>query len=276
MALAMLFLPHLPGLAFLSGAPSLAIPWILCACLLCFIASIINHNHMHCRIFRDNALNILLNLALSIARGHTATGIVIPHQLNHHIEVGSDRDWIRPNLSGPGIGWRRLPRYVTFASINMMIQRTKPAAPVLPSQRLRSLRIEKAFLFAAIALAAVHDWHVFLLFNALPWLLGLSMLVAVNLLQHDACSPTMLLGESRDFTGTLGNWLFFNNGFHTAHHWRPAAHWSKLPALHLELQTQFSYAHQSHHSIMAYLWQFLWSRKPLIIRDTQEQILPLK
>jgi fatty acid desaturase len=264
MALAMLFLPHLPGLAFLSEESILAILWIFCTSLLCFIASIINHNHMHCRIFRNNTHNVLLNLALSITRGHTATGIVIPHQLNHHIEAGSDRDWIRPSLSGYGIGWRRLPRYVVFASINMMIKRTKPAAPVLPGQRLRSLRIEKAFLFAAIALAAVHDWHVFLLFNALPWLLGLSLLVAVNLLQHDDCSPAELRGESRDFTGTLGNWLFFNNGFHTVHHWCPAAHWSKLPALHLELQAQFSYAHQSHRSIMAYLWQFLWSRKPFI------------
>lgn len=250
----MLIAPHFFALTNIA-----AMPWILCASWLCFTVSIINHNHMHCRMFRHNALNLTTNMALSLARGHTATGIVVPHHFNHHIEAGSDKDWIRPALAGTGLGWVRLPRYVVMASVTMMIQRLQPGAPALGYRYLSSLRLEKIFLFIAIAVAVLHDWRIFLLFNVIPWMLGLTLLVGVNLLQHDACSPTTPLGESRNFTGMVGNWFFFNNGYHTAHHLRPSAHWCELPKLHATLRSSLPSADLEQHSIFAYLWKYLWS-----------------
>jgi beta-carotene hydroxylase len=243
--LAALVLPH---------AIDVPLAWIALASVLCFIASIVNHNHMHCRTFRRQRHNLLYNLALSIARGHSATGIVVPHQFNHHKESGASGDWIRPALAGKGIGWLRLLRYVPAASLTMMVERARAGAPVLPARRQRSQDIERWFLAAVIGIALVHDWRVFLLFNAVPWLLGLCLLVGVNLLQHDACIP----GESRNFTGRVGNWLFFNNGYHTAHHLRPSMHWSALPLLHAELTPRLP---QQFTSILAYLWRFGWATR---------------
>ena len=42
--------------------------------------------------------------------------------------------------------------------------------------------------------------------------------------------------HSRNFTGKWLNAFLFNNGFHFAHHWKPMAHWSELPALHAQVQ----------------------------------------
>jgi beta-carotene hydroxylase len=207
---------------------------------------------MHCRVFRRDRDNLLFNLALSVARGHSATGIVVPHQFNHHEEAGSGGDWIRPALAGKGLGWVRLMRYVWRASISMMVERGRIGAPLLPQRRCRSQRLERLFLAAGIGAAALHDWRIFLLFDVLPWLLGLCMLVAVNLLQHDACG----VGESRDFTGNVGNWMFFNNGYHSAHHLRPSVHWSALPALHAELGPTRQFP-----SILTYLWRFGWATR---------------
>ena len=247
LALGALVLPHCWPLP-----PAARPAWVLAASLLCFIASIVNHNHMHCRVFCRDAHNLLFNLVLSMARGHSATGIVVPHQLNHHELAGSDGDWIRPVLAGKGRGWLRLVRYVWRASMTMLSERVRAGAPPLPPARRASQQLERLLLVLVIGAAAWHDWRVFLLFNVVPWLLGLCLLVAVNLLQHDACA----IGQSRDFTGGAGNWLFFNNGFHSAHHSQPALHWSALPALHAELRPPLP---QQHHSILAYLWRFGWA-----------------
>ncbi|MEN3296951.1 MAG: hypothetical protein V7642_6204 [Burkholderiales bacterium] len=254
---------HMQGM--LLGQPFACVPWIFMTGVLCFIASVINHNHMHSRMFRLPALNLLLNVALSLARGHTASGIIVPHHYNHHAEASSPEDWIRPQLAGSGLGWIRLGRFVVTASLNMMVRRTEQNAPALPARMRRSQQFERTFLIAAVGIAFLHDWWACLIFNVVPWLLGLAMLVGVNLLQHDDCLPDLPYGESRNFTGPIGNWLFFNNGYHTAHHNRPSLHWSKLPQRHAILAARLPRPDLEQSSILSFLWHFGWHRTPAAV-----------
>ena len=257
LTLALLLVPQASPL---SGGWAAA--WLIAACLACFLASLVAHNHMHCPTFRAPLLNAAFDVALSIARGHTASGIVVPHNLNHHRLAGAAGDWIRPQLAGKGLGWLRLLRYVGRASANMLQQRRRPGAPRLSRRRQARLRLEQGVLAITITLLTLHDLHAFLLFAALPWLVGLGMLVGVNLLQHDRCEPGHRLAESRNFVGSIGNWLCFNNGFHTAHHLEPARHWSELPASHLALRSALPRTDLEQASILAFLWRFGWSRTP--------------
>lgn len=236
-----------------------ALAWVAASSLACFIASIVSHNHLHCAVFSQHACNVALNVGLSLARGHTASGIIVPHNYNHHPHALSEEDWIRPGLSGRGLGWVRLFRYVLRASGNMLVQRMRPGAPRLSVAQRKSLVIEKMALAAWILVLMLSDWWVFVLFNLLPWGLGLALLVGVNLLQHDRCDPHRACGESRNFTGAWGNWLFFNNGFHTAHHLEPGRHWSQLPQRHAALRHLLPDAGLEHRSILRYLWRFGWS-----------------
>jgi fatty acid desaturase len=238
-----------------------ALAWVIATAWACFIASIVSHNHLHCAVFSRATFNVAFNVALSLARGHTASGIVVPHNFNHHPSALRDDDWIRPGLAGHGLGWVRLVRYVLRASGNMLVQRLQAGAPALPAAQRGSLVIEKVALAAWILALVGSDWHVFLLFDLIPWGLGLAMLVGVNLLQHDRCGPDRDLGESRNFTGAWGNWLFFNNGFHTAHHLEPGLHWSRLPRRHAALRDRLPDADLEHRSILRYLWRFGWSRR---------------
>jgi len=244
--------------------PGLLAPlWIALTAWLCFASSIVNHNHKHRAIFRNPALNRLLDVLLSLIRGHTASDIIVPHNLNHHARTSTREDWIRPELAGSGLGWLRLARYVVSASANMQLQRRRKEAPRLEQNRAHALKMERAILAGVIVLALWHDWQVFLLFNVLPWMLGLALLVGVNLLQHEGCDPRAPLGESRNFVGRAGNWLLFNNGFHTAHHLRPGLHWSELPALHASIRTRLPHADLEMPSLSVYLWRFGWSREPI-------------
>ena len=43
-------------------------------------------------------------------------------------------------------------------------------------------------------------------------------MIFINYIQHVHCDPWSEHNHSRNFVSKLGNWLVFNNGFHTAHH----------------------------------------------------------
>ncbi len=255
LSLALLVLPHLTRIN-----PWITPVWIATTSFFCFAASIVNHNHMHVQVFVVDWLNNFLNLALTLARGHTASGIMIPHNLNHHVETNTNADWIRPQLAGYGFGWIRMARYVVIASINMGVQRIREGAPRLERHAQKRALTEKLVIVCAVVAACWHDWQVFLLLNAVPWLLGLAMLVGVNLLQHDGCDDRSPLSGSRNFTSPIGNWLLFNNGFHTAHHIDPNLHWSALPALHASTRSEMPRSDLEVRSILRYLWDFGWHR----------------
>jgi fatty acid desaturase len=234
--------------------------WVAVASLLCFCASIVNHNHMHRPVFRAGWPNRSLNLALTLARGHTASGIVVPHNLNHHVQTNKRSDWIRPDLAGKGRGGVRRCRSGLAASLRLAWARRRAGAPRLNRVAYPGLLLERIVLASAIGAALWHDWRVFAVYIAIPWIAGLGMLVGVNLLQHDGCNEASPLGESRNFTGAFGNWLLFNNGYHTAHHRDPGCHWSELPALHAQIRARLPCADLEHGSILSYLWQFGWRR----------------
>jgi fatty acid desaturase len=182
--------------------------------------------------------NYAFNLVATIARGHCVSDILLPHNINHHREQGSADDWIAPTIAGTGPSLLRLFRFTYRASWNMVTRRLKLGAEgrrVIPEPFRTSLRWEKMFLPTVVVLSLLHDWRVALLFQGIPWLVSLIWLVAINLFQHDGCEPTSRYGHSRNFVGSLINWLFFNNGYHTVHHLYPGMHWTLAPAAHARI-----------------------------------------
>ena len=244
----------LAPLAFEFSAEAMAARTMVAA-FLCFVASIVTHNHMHAPMLRARALNVALNVALSLARGHSATGIVVPHNLNHHVHEGSREDWIAPLLAGRGPGVLRLVRYVAVASANMAVRRWAKTAPRLPRRWRASSLLEKAALWLLVlAVLLFAGWKGLVTILVLPWLAGLAMLVGVNLLQHEGVRD-----GSRDFVGPIVNWLLFNNGYHTIHHMFPRLHWSRLADKHREMARGRPRAHDEP-SILRYLAKMMVSR----------------
>jgi fatty acid desaturase len=221
---------------FVVALPSMLYPfWIAISAIFCFIVCVINHNHAHVPLFKDDRANSVFGLYLTLLRGHSSSGVVVPHNLNHHIEHGSGGDWIDTRLAGDGPGMFRVVRYVIRATVSMARHRVQTGAPALNQQGRRRVRHERILLIAFLAAMLWLSPANTVLFLVLPWFLGVFMLVAVNLPQHDGCDASSELSSSRNFTGRFGNWFLFNNGYHVAHHLQPALHWSLLPAAHSEL-----------------------------------------
>jgi fatty acid desaturase len=235
--------------------------WGVFICFCSFSCCIINHNHSHVPIFTSNALNFVFNLILTIAKGHSSTTVIVPHNFNHHVYSGSAEDWINTDLAGQGPGLVRLIRYIWRASRMMSKERAKEGTPRLPQALARSLAFERATLFAFCLVAIAVDWKRFVFLIAIPWLFAMAALVGVNLLQHDGCRPGDPFQDSRNFLSPLGNWLLFNNGYHMAHHLKPSLHWSLLPAEHQKFESRIP-PEQNESSILSYLFKrylFQWS-----------------
>ncbi len=215
---------------------ALAPAWIAVSALFCFNTCIVNHNHVHKALFRSQPLNSLLGAVLTVAKGHTSTGVIVAHNLNHHRYHGAPRDWIRTELAGHGPGLWRLLRYTVRASLSMARGRNAPDAPRLGPVQQRQLRLEQVVLAGFVVLVLTLVPYKAALFIGVPWLVGMASLVAVNLLQHDGCDPASRYNHSRNFTGRLGNWLFLNNGYHTVHHRNPGLHWSRLAEEHARIR----------------------------------------
>lgn len=207
----------------------MAVPWVLLSGLFCFNACIVNHNHIHHPLFRQPLANLLFGLVLTLARGHSSAGVILAHNQNHHHCNGDQDDWIRVDLAGQGPGLMRLSRYVVQASLSMLRGRMASEQARQNTARIRTERM--ALVGFVLTIVFLHGLAA-LVFVGLPWLMGMAMLVAVNLLQHDGCDAHSEYRHSRNFVGTLGNWFFFNNGYHTLHHLNPELHWSELGERH--------------------------------------------
>lgn len=231
----------------------LVVPWIVVASLFSFSACVINHNHVHLPIFYSRRLNFIFNLLLTLAKGHTSSTVIIPHNMNHHVHNGSSLDWIRPELAGGGGRLTRLARYIASASFEMQVRRRSKNAPRLKGRKARILQLEKLFLYACIACLLYTSWHKSLMFVFIPWFIGILLLVGVNLLQHEGCDPSSPYDHSRNFTSPILNWFCFNNGYHSIHHLRPALHWSQLPEKHNTLVAPYNRSDLNQRSLIAYL-----------------------
>jgi fatty acid desaturase len=241
----------------------LTLIWITASSFFCFIIGVINHNHKHLPIFESSQINHLFNIILTLSLGRSATEIVVAHNYNHHLYRGDIDDWIKPQLAGSGPGIIRLPRYVIQSLINIAQRKRSLEAQTLPDDEQQSLNREKLTLRLLILLLIIISPKKTLIFILIPWAIGIVSLLGINLLQHENCQPESRYQNSRNFTSPLGNWLFFNNGYHTIHHLRPTLHWSLLktahekivkPRINLELEVK---------SILKYLlFNYLFQNSP--------------
>lgn len=227
--------------------------WLLLAFLLSFSVCIINHNHIHLPVFVSPNLNFIFQLLVSLAKGHSSSTGIVPHNLNHHIYNGHKEDWIKTEHAGCGIGAMRLLRYIIRSSVGMAKGRRVSDAPKLSPQKQYVMRIERACVGFFAVFLFLFDPYTAVLYAYLPWIMAMLALVGVNLLQHDGCDFDSHYDHSRNFTSPVSNWLLFNNGYHTIHHMRPGLHWSLLPQEHKQQVEPYINPDLIKHSLLFFL-----------------------
>jgi beta-carotene hydroxylase len=199
-------------------------------------AANVKHNHMHRRTFRAAWANLLLDHSLGLLTGTTATSIITEHNLRHHQHSNTEDDFVRASLVGFRSQWLNVVCFFPRAWFELYFRKPLDFPKWWRMNRTLFWRglAEQATLWATFTTLIIFDWQATLLFVVLPWIHGQWWLVTFNLLQHQNLEQDDPWQNSRNLTDPVSNFLFFNVGFHTAHHLRPTLHWSELPRFHAE------------------------------------------
>lgn len=211
--------------------------WLLAAYWLVMIIpkgkiSAWNHHHQHSPTFRRKSLNRLLEFFYALHTGVTTNLWLLHHVLGHHLNyLDQRRDesrWQRPTGAMMGEIEYTLNVAATAYSRGFKVGARYP-------KKQRAFVLYTAITFAVVALLVWIKPISGLFLFVLPMVLGLLLTSWATYEHHAGLSTDNLFEASRNNLNRFYNITTGNLGFHTAHHYKPGVHWSKLPELHEQI-----------------------------------------
>ena len=93
----------------------------------------------------------------------------------------------------------------------------------------------RAGAFASALVLFLLNWR-YVLFFFLPFVyLGHCFSYLNGYFRHYGANPDKPIAWGVSSYGKIYNWLFFYNGYHAEHHFRPKVHWTKMEAFHQQI-----------------------------------------
>ena len=259
-----LFLLILLGICFFVQWTGCYRHWLLLPAtgVLAFIACIIKHNHIHCRTFASRPWNRFLDYLLGLCTGQSTAAIIPVHNERHHAQHQTNQDFVRSPLVNFRRNWLNL---IVFPLAVVRLANRQKSAEILRWQAekpalYRRVQREGVVVLGFFAGLLLWDWRSTLIYFGVPWLFAQWGIITINLLQHQDCDHDSAFNHSRNITGPFINWLFLNNGFHTAHHLCPAMHWRRLPAFHRQLVEPHMRPELNQRSLVVSIWKQFFHR----------------
>ena len=191
----------------------------------------VSHNFIHNPFFRPNWMNRAFE---SIACCFSQTYYDVVH-MQHH-KGNADR----PDDHGETIDWISIYRHGhdgeaenPWSYVFLSFFRDNPAA-IRKELRKRGNRelmwgnIELASFATVLLVMFLFNWR-YILFFFLPFFyLGHCFSYLNGYFRHYGANPDKPIAWGVSSYGKLYNWLFFYNGYHAEHHFRPKVHWTKM------------------------------------------------
>jgi fatty acid desaturase len=208
---------------------------LLSVFLMCTNFQCVAHNFIHNPFFTSRRLNSFFALFNSLLIGG-AQSLYRVHHLHHHKynndapnpQTGNTQDvtstWRHSRWPGQEEGFLTYALFGYFRSDFGFLLREAKRRQVLGKVAVESL----VFLSMVVAFAILNPLGL-LAFYLPVWLLGNMAAQAENYLEHYGAIPGNRMTDSVSSYGKLYNLIWFNNGYHQEHHYRPQVHWSHLP-----------------------------------------------
>ncbi|MFZ4712340.1 MAG: fatty acid desaturase family protein [Bacteriovoracaceae bacterium] len=201
----------------------------------------VSHNFIHNPFFESESWNQNFSMALSVGLGMPQTLVKLFHE-NHH-RYNSD---MQDLYSHKTKDWSSLYRYsdiakqpenfwsYTFKGIFRLD--LKKIFAVAEEQGLKKQAQKEIILITLIALIFLSvNFYGFVFFFLPTWFLGQCAFFAQTYMEHFRAVPGNRMTDSVSCYSTLYNLIWFNNGYHQEHHYKPTVHWNDLKRVRLEM-----------------------------------------
>jgi beta-carotene hydroxylase len=236
-----------PAAGFAPYVEPRLIPWLLPLSLYYgFCAGVFSHNQNHCPTFKSRRVNAFYAAWLSVFYLFPTYVWIPSHNLNHHKYVNKAGDatitwrysrkntWlIASTYYFVSAFWQKpvLDEYVAKAKAgNRAVYRQ------IVTQQVTVAGAHLSLLALGLATRGIKQGALVYVFGFLiPAFFANWSMIFINYIQHVHTDPWSEHNHSRNFVSKLGNWLVFNNGYHTAHHESAGLHWSKLADAHAKI-----------------------------------------
>ena len=216
------------------------------SCYFAIALGTISHNHNHRPTFKSRRLNNGFGHVLTFFYGYPTLMWIPTHTMNHHHYVNRPGDatatWRYTNKHNLWVAltYPFVSGYFQSVPIKEYVSRAKALKPNLYSRiRFQYVLWIGAYLFMGILAGLLYHnqqtglgLYLWFFSVILPAIVSSTTIMFFNFIQHVHTDAWSDQDHSRNFTGRAFNFLFFNNGYHTAHHNEPALHWSQLPQAH--------------------------------------------
>ena len=232
--------------------PSLVVYLCPISCYLATACGVIAHNHNHSPTFVSRRVNNAFGHLLTIFYGYPTLMWIPTHNLNHHRYN---------NRAGDAtITWRYTNKHNLLVALSYPFVsgyfQSKPIKQYIAKAKLDDRKLYSRIVFQYVFWISVYvlmlvvaglmhhqqqtglGLYVWFFSLILPAIFSATVIMVFNFIQHVHADASSELDHSRNFTGKVFNFLFFNNGFHTVHHHRPGLHWTDLPAAHARVSHQ--------------------------------------
>jgi fatty acid desaturase len=201
----------------------------------------ISHNFIHNRYFNSALLNRCFSLLESVDCCFSQVLYDYIHR-RHHMgnsdkpAPGADTiDWISIYRHGHD-GHAENVWSFTFLSFF----REDPKAALREIRKLNPTEARWAYVEMGLTGLTMFTFFVlswkFLLFFMLFWYFGHCLSYLNGYFEHFGGNPDVPIAWGVSSYNKLYNFVWFNNGFHAEHHYRPRAHWTRMKWLHDQIE----------------------------------------
>jgi fatty acid desaturase len=224
------------------------------------------HLHIHRPFSRNPVVNLVLDLSMGAVTGMVSSNWRIQHLYGHHrgidLPYRGDRGILQNYSPIRAISFSTNSLWDTFHSPLIESFRKGILNDIQTPIRYRWAFCEQALLLLLVASLMVWQCRLVLIY-LLPWYVAMYFITRyVDYLNHYGCdegseNPYLRANNSLSWWFNLTT---HNFGYHTAHHLRPGAHWTELPAIHEAIADKIPDRHIKHFSWSALLLPYHFYR----------------
>ncbi len=203
----------------------------------------ISHNFLHNAYFRSAPLNRIFSLLESLTLGFSQVFYENIHRRHHvgNADLPDEHGHTDDPLSIYKHGHEGEPEN-PWSYVFLSFFRDDPKETFRDIHRLNPREawwgvFEIVAFLALYVVAGILNWRFIVYF--LPfWYFGHCLSYLNGYYLHYGGKPNVPLAWGVSSYHKLYNWLWFNNGYHSEHHYRPRVHWTQMKDLQAQLESE--------------------------------------